>query len=133
MLRNDIDRSTKEKGDIAEAKAIAWFVDAGYEVLLPLGSKRKYDFAIEKDGLISKVQVKYAGVYSKSGTCKAALRTTGGNQSFNTVKFYEKIDFDYLYIFTQKNQEYVLPWTLVSARNELSIEDIKYQKFRVNL
>jgi hypothetical protein len=39
--------NSKQKGDIALAKAIAYYIEAGYEVLLPIGDKRPYDLVIE--------------------------------------------------------------------------------------
>lgn len=76
----------KEKGDLAAAHAIAYFMTNGYEVCLPIGDKRPYDLVVELAGKLYRVQVKYAGYYKGAKTHKAALRTMGGNQSFYTAK-----------------------------------------------
>lgn len=126
--------NTKEKGDIAVGQAISFFIKNGYEVCLPIGDKRHYDFIVEKNSSLEKVQVKYAGRYTKGrnkNKCIAALRITGGNQSFNYSKKYSDKAFDSIFIFTEKEKSYYIPWKLVSCRNSLNIECGKYDKFRV--
>ncbi len=122
--------NTKQKGDMALGQAIAFFIKNNYEVLLPIGDKRDYDCVIEKDGVLEKVQVKYAGLYS-SGVCKVGLRVTGGNRSRNYSKKYQRDSFGRLFVCTQQGLLYNIPWSEISARNELTIDDKKYIKYRV--
>lgn len=123
---------TKEKGDIAVANAIRYFTINGYEVCLPIGDKKDYDLVVEKNGKLSTVQVKYAGLYpSRDNLCHVALRITGGNQSYKTAKKYKDDAFNLLYIYTEKGEEYLLPWNKISVRNEISIEHTKYQRYNV--
>jgi hypothetical protein len=77
---------------------------------------------VEKDGVLQKVQVKFAGLYSKGGVCKVGLRITGGNQSFSYTKKYTNNAFDLLFVYTEKGEQYLIPWKEVTSRNELSIE-----------
>jgi hypothetical protein len=121
--------NTKEKGDIALSNSIKYFITNGYEVCLPIGDRRDYDLVIEKNGLLQKVQVKYAGLY-RDGRCKVGLRITGGNQSFNYSKKYKANSFDVLFVYTQKGEIYVLPWRSVDSRNEISIETEGYIKYK---
>ncbi len=122
--------NTKERGDIAVGFAISHFISRGYEVCLPIGNKRDYDFVIEKNGLLEKVQVKFAGLY-KDGQCKVGLRITGGNQSFGYSKKYKDDAFDLLFVFTQKGDKYVIPWKDVTFRNELTVDHLKYSKYKI--
>lgn len=122
--------NTKERGDIAVGQAIAFFIQKGYEVCLPIGDKRDYDLIIEKKGLLQKVQVKFAGLYSRGNVCKVGLRITGGNQSFKSSKKYAVNAFDFLFIYTEKKEIYVLPWKDIPFRNELSIETKKYRIYK---
>lgn len=121
----------KEKGDLALGQAIGYFMANGYEVCLPIGDKRSWDIIVEKDGILSKVQIKYAGLYSRDGKCKAGLRITGGNQSFHTTKKYAETDFELLFIYTEKGERYCIPWSETHVRNELTVEDVKYQRYKV--
>lgn len=123
---------TKEKGDIAVANAIHYFTIAGYEVCLPIGDKRNYDLVVEKDYLLKSVQVKFAGIYpSKNDQCHVGLRITGGNQSYKTAKKYKDDAFDLLFVYTGREESYLLPWKDVRARNDIWIEHPKYQGYNV--
>ena len=121
----------KEKGDVALGQAINYFMLNGYEVCLPIGDKRNWDIIVEKDDNIKRVQVKFAGLYSRDGKCKAGLRITGGNQSYFTTKKYSQNDFDLLFIYSAKGNKYCLPWKDVTVRNEITIEDSKYKQYEV--
>lgn len=122
--------NTKERGDLAVGQAINFFIKNRYEVCLPIGDKRDYDLIIEKDGKLERVQVKYAGLYGRSGTCKVGLRITGGNQSYSYAKKYKKDAFDTLFVYTEKGEIYVIPWNNLKIRNELSIETRKYNMYK---
>ncbi|QQS69689.1 hypothetical protein IPP75_00895 [Candidatus Saccharibacteria bacterium] len=122
----------KEKGDIAIAKAINYFMSCNFEVCLPIGDKRDYDLVVEKEGKLQRVQVKYAGLYPGQKSCKVALRITGGNQSFHYSKKYRDDAFELLFVYTAKEQEFVVNWSEITARNELSIEHKKYNKYLIN-
>lgn len=122
--------NTKERGDLAVGQGINFFMKNGYEVCLPIGDKRDYDFVVEKKGVLEKVQVKYAGIYERSGTCKVGLRITGGNQSYSYAKKYKKDSFDLLFVYTEKAEIYVIPWNKLELRNELSIETKKYSMYK---
>ncbi len=121
----------KEKGDLAAAYAISYFMTNGYEVCLPIGDKRPYDLIVELGGVLSRVQVKYAGWYSGDGKYKAALRTMGGNQSYYTAKKYTENDFDLLFVYVENGRTFLIPWPELSIRNSLAIEASKYAKYEV--
>lgn len=111
--------------------AIAHYLRSGYEVCLPIGDKRRYDFLVEQKGNITRVQVKYAGLYKKNDRCRVGLRITGGNQSFHYAKKYIDKDFDELFVYTERGEIYVMPWREINCRNELTVEDKKYKRYKV--
>lgn len=122
----------KLKGDIAIGKAIHYFMSNGYEVCLPIGDKRDFDLVVEKDGALSRVQVKYGGLYNGLKKCQVALRVMGGNQSFHYSKKYPADAFEYLFVYTAKGETYLLPWDeSVVGKSTLSIEAPKYSSFRL--
>lgn len=49
----------KLKGRLAEAKVITWFVENGYEIYLPMQDCTAVDLIVMKDGVPSRVSVKY--------------------------------------------------------------------------
>ena len=121
----------KEKGDIAAAQAISYFMMNGYEVCLPIGDKKPYDLVVEVGGTLFRVQVKYAGYYSDNNKYKAALRTMGGNQSYHTAKKYKDDDFDLLFVYVENGRKFLCPWSEITNRNNLSVEASKYSKYEV--
>lgn len=105
---------TKEKGDLAVAKAVAYFVEKENEVLLPFGDKRPYDIVVERKSKLIKVQCKYTTHKSKYGVYIVPLRVMGGNKSKNTAKSYKKGDFELLFVCTEEGNIYEIPskvWT----------------------
>lgn len=121
----------KEKGDLAAAHAISYFMTNGYEVCLPIGDKRPYDIVVEYGGRLQRVQIKYAGYYKGAGKFKAALRTMGGNQSFHTAKKYRDDDFDVLFIYVENGRKFVIPWDELQNRNSIAIESSKFNRYEV--
>src|SRR5579864_8815593 len=51
-------RNTKRKGDISELRVMLALVAAGYRVAIPFGEDQRYELIIEKDNVLSRVQVK---------------------------------------------------------------------------
>jgi len=79
---------------------------------------------------LKKIQCKYAGFYKRDGHV-ADLRTTGGNQSFNTAKKYLDDSFDLLYILTENGKHYLLDWKEITCRSIIRIDSGKYDKFKI--
>lgn len=123
--------SPKQKGDLAVAHAIHYYMTNGYEVCLPIGDKKPYDLVTEIEGKLKRIQVKYAGFYNGIGQHKVALRITGGNQSWNKAKKYSSEDFDQLFVFTANGRKFKIPWEDITVRNELNIEHSKYSKYEI--
>lgn len=114
--------NSKYKGDIGLSKAIAHFMESGYEVLLPIGDKRPYDLVVEKDGILQKVQCKYTSHKTKYGIYLVPLRIKGGNRSSgNTAKIYNKEDFDILFAYTSEGTMYNIPFKDVDCTNSYSL------------
>lgn len=124
--------NSKQKGDLALAKAISYFMESGCEVLLPIGDKRPYDLVIEnEDGTLQKVQSKYTSHKKKSGSFIAPLRVMGGNRSSgNNAKKYNKKDFDILFVYTIESTKYVIPFETVKATGSLTLGK-EMEKYKV--
>jgi hypothetical protein len=113
---------TKEKGDIALSKAISYFVEIGYEVLLPLGDRRPYDLVVEyPDGILKKVQCKFTSCKSSYGKYVIPLRVMGGNRSRNDAVKYQKKDFDILFVYTETKDIYVIPFCEIKSTSSINI------------
>lgn len=46
------------QGNVGLGRAIAYYTEKGYTVMLPLNDTQKYDLVIDKDGLLQRVSVK---------------------------------------------------------------------------
>jgi hypothetical protein len=77
---------TGEKGNLSEARILAAFVAAGYLVSVPFGSGHKYDFVVDDDTSLYRVQCKTGRVkhgallfcaYSKSGNGSVRMSYRG--------------------------------------------------------
>lgn len=122
--------NSKHKGSLAVAQCIAKLYQLGYEVLLPIGDRNSYDLAFDDGKKLYKVQVKFAGKRSR-GTHRAGLRITGGNQSYNYAKKYKNDSFDYLFVYSEEGKSYLISWSEIPIRNEITIDDKKYVKYLI--
>jgi hypothetical protein len=104
-------RTTQRKGDSAVAQSIATFTKLGYDVLIPLTESAAYDIAVEKNGLIKRVQVRY----SSKGSVD--LRRIHSNSSGYVVKKTKENAYDWLYILTGDGSEYLIKDCLSGRRS----------------
>ena len=117
--------NSKQKGSIAVTQCISKLYQLGYEVLLPVGDRNHYDLVFDDGKKLYKVQVKFAGKRAR-GTYRAGLRITGGNQSYNYAKKYDDDAFDYLFVYSEEGKSYLINWSEIKIRNEITINDKKY-------
>ena len=59
-------KDTKSVGDFSELSAIYALARAGYLVSVPFGENRRYDLIIDKNNVLSRVQVKTGRLHSGS-------------------------------------------------------------------
>ena len=57
-MQAGVKRNTKLVGDISELRVMCDLVKAGYLVSIPFGENHRYDLVVEKDNVLSRVQVK---------------------------------------------------------------------------
>ena len=122
--------NSKLKGTLAVTKCIAKLYEKGFEVFLPLGDRMPYDLIFDDGKYLKKVQVKYSGKNSR-GKYVAALRVMGGNQTYCYAKKYNDNDFDYLFVYTADDRHFLIKWNEVECRNEIHVDDKKYQKYKL--
>jgi len=125
--------NSKEKGDLSVIAAINFYGSLGYEILLPIGDKQKYDLVVDTGEKLLKVQCKYCGHKPKnSPSYHAPLRVMGGNQSFHTIKRYQSNDFDIYFVMTREGAIYAIPAEIVLKNtNEIALSK-KMDKYKVN-
>jgi hypothetical protein len=101
---------TKLKGDIAEQAAILHALKRGWGVLKPVGDRLPYDLVFDVDGVLIKVQVKYAWFDEPSGNYVVDNRRTKTNRRLMIREAYKQTDFDFALVYVEKlHLFYVFP------------------------
>ena len=95
-------RTTQRKGDIAKCQAISTFTKMGYDVGILLTESASYDIIVDVEGILHKVQVKY------STSKEVDLRCIHSNSKGYVVNKYKEKDFDWLYVYTSDENEYLI-------------------------
>lgn len=116
--------NSKQKGDVAVGRCIAYYCARGYEVLLPLGDKSKYDLVVDIDDKLVKIQIKYAGTKSGCNCWSASLRTSSINTHGLKEFQYGDDDFDILFCVTPDGDMYEVPWGPTIAKTTLSMNAV---------
>lgn len=114
-------RTSKDQGNIGLAKAIFELQVLGYRTSIPITENQKYDLICDDGHALNRVQIKTTKQKSRYGVFMANLRTLGGNQSFHTIKKRVEGDYDLLYVLTDDNVSYLIPDTVIVAKNAISL------------
>jgi len=104
---------TQSIGNITELLCIAKFIELGYECSIPYGNGAKYDFLVDLEDKIIRVQCKSSTqVKKKNGELDDAFRFYTVSQTTNTQKTvrhsYDKTQIDY-FATVYNNQVYLIP------------------------
>lgn len=95
--------NSKQKGDIAETRAIYEFTKRNIPISIPFGDNQRYDLVAEFNGRLNKIQVKMCNENHEGGIRCYARSST--NHTTNKRLSDYKGDVDYFVFF---NQEYDL-------------------------
>lgn len=112
------DHTSKAKGNIGLANAIAYFARKQYFIFLPIGDNGgAIDLVVSKDGSqVQRVQCKYTTVLHKS------TRNVYVLTRLNT--YYGKESFDLLYVVTPKG-DYLIDWIAYCAAHSAIPRNLK--------
>ena len=86
----------KVTGDLGAALAVGKLTELGYAVAFPLQTGR-YDFLIDKDGVLARVQVKTVTASQSSATLEVSTCTSGGTRG-NVRRTYSRAEIDVLLV-----------------------------------
>jgi len=109
---------TKRKGDIAELKTLTKLTELGADVSEPYGENTRYDFIVDINNELIKVQVKN-GKY-KNGKVIANLSSTRYNSSGSKFEYYTQEKIDAYVIYCPKLDE--LYWVSFEEAPKTGIE-----------
>jgi hypothetical protein len=127
----------KQKGNLAAASAIKYFVSAGYAVSIPMTDTAKYDLVVEQDGKFQAIQCKYAGYEGNQGLYSVPLYVSGGNRSAGNRRIkYQEHDFDLLYVLCANGREYVIPFEVIAGQTTVNVgrkhQWSKWEQYRLS-
>lgn len=121
--------TNKEKGNTGLGIAIAYYTSNGYTVSIPLNDTQDYDLIVEKDNVLSKVQVKATSCKTKYGVYQVALKSCGGTRG-KTYKTIIDTKIDEVFIVTDNIDIYIIPIEKINNKSTLNLCD-KYLEYKV--
>ena len=112
--------SNKNIGNSSLGIAIAYFTNKNYTVSIPLNDTQDYDLIVEKNGILSKIQVKGTSFKTKYNIFQVALKSSGGSKR----KIYKTVvdtNIDYLFVVTKNLELYLIPKHALSNKYTLNL------------
>lgn len=122
--------NTKQQGNVGVGRAIGWFTEQGYVVSIPLTDAQDYDLIVDIDNVLCKIQVKTTSYKNKYGIFNVNLSVKGGNRSYNTIKKFNKLKVQYLFVLTSDNTMYVIPTSDIKSVYNLNLGKLM-EKYKV--
>lgn len=119
-VKNDMELTSKQKGNLTELQCLTAFSQCGCSVSIPYGDNSKYDFIADVDGRLLKIQVKTASLKDE-GAIKFSCRTTHVNCAGIKNERYSSNDVDYFATYW-KGQCYLVPVNECSVEKTLRFE-----------
>ena len=111
--------NSKQKGNITEVECMLAFLKLGYNVLMPYGDCERYDFVVDIEGKLLKIQVKTSSdSHIDEGYIifKCANKTTKEGQFIRHSYTKEQIDY---FMTSYNGQCYLIPVEETSTEKRL--------------
>ena len=87
--------TVKRKGILTEEYLKLWFLEKGYSVSVPIGDDDRYDFIVDFDGKLIKMQSKTGNLTRHEGCLNFATASIKYNSKGSTRTQYTKKEIDY--------------------------------------
>ena len=104
-MKNEL--TSKEKGNLTELQCLLAFYELGHKVSIPYGENCRYDFILDVNGTLLKIQVKTSRYVSDEAFIFACRSTRKNNSSVGHQK-YTKDEIDYFATY-YNNKCYLVP------------------------
>lgn len=113
---------SKQKGIITELQCLTYFSQYGFNVCIPYGENSKYDFIIDVNHHLLRIQVKTCNGFLNSDGQLAGIeffsKSTHSNTNKTVTKYYTSEDIDYFATFWEDNV-YLVPVNECSSKKRL--------------
>jgi|SRR5579884_164879 len=104
----------KHLGNIAVIRAMKYFAENGYSVLLPMGDYQKYDLVVEKEDKFYRIQCKV----TRNQTVHLTSSGHYGGKYLDSAIDYSKIDFLWI---TAGDKDYLIPKADLTVQKHMGI------------
>ena len=121
--------SNKEKGNTGLGIAIAYYSANGYTVSIPLNDTQDYDFIVDQDNILKKIQVKATSCKTKYNKYQVALKSCGGTKG-GTYKTVVDTNIDEVFIVTDSLELFRIPIEVIKNKATLNLCE-KYEKYKI--
>ena len=92
--------TSKQKGNLTELQCITYLYQLGYQCSIPYGENSRYDFIVDIDGILIRVQVKTSSKKDGEGNAiEFSCRSSRVNSQGTINKRYTKEEIDYFATF----------------------------------
>ena len=109
---------SKAKGLSNELLCQAYIISLGYNVSVPIGEDCRYDFIMDINGILKRVQVKSCTEKENGISFSAKSITTSGAK--NVIHLYSKEEIDFISVY-YNNQCYLVPIELFEGQRQCSL------------
>ena len=92
---------TKQKGNLNELQCITAFYELGYSVSIPYGDCDRYDFIVDINNKLYRVQAKSARLIDENGTIVFSCRSSRSNASGCYKRQYTADEIDFFATYWQ--------------------------------
>lgn len=108
--------------------AIAYYSANGYTVSIPLNDTQDYDFIVDKDNILKKIQVKATSCKTKYNKYQVALKSCGGTKG-GTYKTVVDTNIDEVFIVTDSLELFRIPIEVIKTKATLIY--VKSRKYKI--
>ena len=113
--------TSKQLGTITEYQCITYLLERGYNVSVPIGENCAYDFIVEKDGTLYKIQCKHSTAKSNGESFTFSCETTRINATSVKYHKYSKNQIDFFATYYD-NICYIIPVEECGAAKTLRVK-----------
>ena len=78
--------TSKQKGNLTELQCITYLYQLGYKCSIPYGENSRYDFIVDIDGILIRVQVKTSSKKDEEGNQIEIPGFRAAYNAYNTAK-----------------------------------------------
>ena len=114
--------NSKQKGNLTELQCITYFYQLGYQCSLPYGENSRYDFIVDINNKLFRIQVKTSSLKKNSSDAiEFSCRSTRVNSQGSISKRYTEDEIDFFATFWE-GKCYLIPQKECSVTKTLRFE-----------